>query len=177
MISSWQFFSTRLYHVDSVLSTSYCQFKKRLLCLFLELGWWPDFSINTPTCTPAVVHQMNIWDRKCQWWTKHNAIGANAFFSIIKKAFSVDDLHFITKPSANWWTDWTVDQTRCQGHLLKDALHVFIKPPGNFQPHTFFLRNWLEVGRNLGAIFLDMSGSSQDQLTHRNAPQPSHLLA
>ena len=40
-----QFFGTRLYHVNSVLGTSHCQFKKRALSLFLR---WvdDDFPVN-----------------------------------------------------------------------------------------------------------------------------------
>ncbi len=76
----WQFFGTRLYHVDSVLSTSYCQFRRSALLVLTLVN--DDFPINATYLYPNDRSvKWNIWDRKCNDDPNIAAIGADAFSS------------------------------------------------------------------------------------------------
>ena len=165
-----QFFGTRLYHVDSVLGTSYCQFKKRALSLLLR---WidDDFSVNIAHLDPSDWSvKRNIWDRKSQWWTKHGCHWCRCIFIIRKNC--VDDLYFITETFRKHRTDRTVNQTRCQGRICRRTTFPFHKATRKFPSRIHFLfvvdLKWEEIP---SCHLLRHDGSSQDSwltITHDN---------
>ncbi len=164
----WCQFKIDSLYVDSVLSTSYCQFKKRLLCLF-ELGWW-RFLHQHSLLVLAIGPSNGISEIESANDEPNIAAIGRCIFVVRKH--SVDDLHFITETFRKHWTDW---RSCAPGRICWRTPFTFHKNHQDF-PAAYIFLHWFEVGRNLQLPSSDMTAAVR-QLSTVTAPQLSHLLA